>query len=135
MATISDIQIKIQKKFDQYADAFKVGDIKTMMDVYTPDAILMPPGSTMVKGAQAIEIHEKRNLAILRDMSVTVSEVGDVGDCIYTIIAIKALRGDNSEPLSVKELIVWKKIGDEYYAHRVIWNADCEQTNPWSNVA
>ncbi|XP_006824373.1 monocarboxylate transporter 12-like [Saccoglossus kowalevskii] len=75
--------------------------MKTRMDVCTPDALIMPPGCTIVKGRQAIENLEKRNQAMFSDVSFTISEVGDVGSCLYTIIATKMIQRDTSETVSV----------------------------------
>src|SRR5262245_57748127 len=47
-------QVAINKLIHDFAAAFNRGDMAAVTDMYADDAVVMPPGSNMIKGRNAI---------------------------------------------------------------------------------
>lgn len=94
--------------------------------LYTSDAIMMPQGAPMQRGANAIrdgfvQMGEQGGVSNIR---IETSEVEASGDLAYEI-GQYTLEGRGGEQVDRgKYLIVWKREGDNWKIYRDIFNSD-----------
>ncbi len=98
-------------------------------ELYTEDAVLMPPGAARLDGREAIQQYWQGLLdAGVGDVSVTTQEVEDAGDSAVDIGTISATApgdGDARVALTGKYIVVYRRDGGgNWRLHRDIWNFD-----------
>jgi uncharacterized protein (TIGR02246 family) len=111
-----------------FEEGVRKGDVERLAQLYTPDAIALPPDGPVVRGREAIKAMWSgaiRDLA-LRDVALDTLdlEVGadtacEVGEARLT------LEPASSAPTTarMKYVVVWKKAAGRWQLHRDIWNA------------
>jgi uncharacterized protein (TIGR02246 family) len=117
----------IEKQATAFSEAFAKGDFKTLANMYTEDAILMPPDGEMVKGRPAIEAFWKgAQQSGLTGAQLTVVEVTSSGDQATEVgTAVLTLKPANQPEAKQngKYLVMWKRQPDgTWKLHRDIWN-------------
>ncbi len=105
------------------------GNAAGMADLYSDDAILMPPGVGRITGRGGIQQYWQGLLdAGVKDLSLTTLEVEDVGDAAVEVGLIAATapgEGDARVALTGKYMVSWKRGGGgNWRLHRDIWNFD-----------
>ncbi len=96
--------------------------------IYTEDAVVMPQGAPLARGADAI----RDGFAALGRMGITsfdleTLEVERAGD-MASEMGRYTLRGiDGSEVDQGKYLVFWKEVGDTWRMHRGMFNSDSPQ--------
>lgn len=120
----------IRNNLDAWEAAFDAGDGKALADLYTEDAVLLPPGAERVEGRGKIaEFWQGAIDSGLEDPDLEAVEVVESGDLAYEVgrLSITA-PGEDGEPTPVsgKYVVIWQR-GDDgtWRLHRDIWN-----TNP-----
>lgn len=103
-----------------FTDCVNRGDVAAACTVYTETARLMPPGSPMVRGRQAIEGFWRAALPALGVKSAKLStvELEIVGD--RAIEVGEATLALESGPAKLKYIVVWKRGSDGAWR----WDAD-----------
>lgn len=116
----------IQKLNEQFTQAFNKGDAAAIAAMYTDDAIVLPPGSDMVKGRPAIQAFWKKSAEQLGDMRLTTVEVKPLGNRAAREIGTFALKTKAQPPQDVpgKYAVVWHKVGGEWKLGTDIWNTN-----------
>ena len=117
----------IRQQVDTFVSTFNAGDGKALGDLYTEDAIVLPPGSAMVEGRQAIgEFWQGAVDAGLKDLALAPAEIVAQGDAAYEVGTLQlSAPGEGGEPQAVegKYVVVWQKGADgTWRLHRDIWN-------------
>ena len=98
-------------------------------ELYTEDAVLMPPGAARLDGREAIQQFWQGMLdAGVGDISVATQEVEEAGDSaveVGTISATAPGEGDARVALTGKYIVVYRRDGGgNWRLHRDIWNFD-----------
>ncbi len=98
-------------------------------ELYTEDAVLLPPGAARLDGREAIQQFWQGMLdAGVRDISLTTQEVEDAGDSAVEVGTISATApgdGDARVALTGKYIVVYRRDGGgNWRLHRDIWNFD-----------
>lgn len=123
----SKIRKGIEEACAKYTQAIQEANVAGVIDVYTADATILPPGGEMVKGKQAIEEVYKNFFRIgMKDVAFTIIEVGGNGDTAYEIGKTKVRiqpEGQAAIIDSTKYLVIWKRQADDTWKVQVdIWN-------------
>jgi uncharacterized protein (TIGR02246 family) len=107
-----------------FEDAVRKGDADRLAQLYTADAIALPPDGPFVRGRDAI-----RDLwgGIMRDMGLreVALETADLevsGDTACEVGEARLTLAPSST-VTVKYVVAWKKAGGRWQLHRDIWNA------------
>ncbi len=106
----------------KFMAAFKSGDAAALANAYTSDAILAPPHSDFVRGAEQIQTFWKNVIAMgLRDVKLETAEVEAHGDLaietgLYTLLTPDGATADRG-----KYLVVWKNEHGTWKLRRDIW--------------
>jgi uncharacterized protein (TIGR02246 family) len=110
-----------------YQDAVSRGDAGAIADLYTADALLLPPDGPTVKGREAIRqwlsSGFERGLKSLQFESITLEIDGDTASEVAYVTLGSAGLGGQITTVVVKSLVVWKKSAGQWRLHRDMWNA------------
>jgi ketosteroid isomerase-like protein len=109
----------------KFMSAFHQSDAQQIAELYTSDAMLLPPGSPPITGYSAIEgfwgdILQK-GLSRLELKTLELEHLG------YTAIEIgraQLLTEAGEVAAAPKYLVVWVDAGNGWKLHRDIWNMD-----------
>lgn len=117
----------VKEGLDAWEAAFNAGDGKALADLYTEDAMLLPPGAERIEGRGKIaEFWQGAIDAGLADPSLEAVEVVESGDLAYEVGTLSITApGEDGEPMpaSGKYIVIWQR-GDDgtWRLHRDIWN-------------
>jgi uncharacterized protein (TIGR02246 family) len=108
----------------QWMEYFNKGDFAGIASLYTDDATAFPPGSSMVKGRDAIGAMWKSMAAQVSDPKVTTLDVRPLGPSAAREIGTFSLNTKGSTPQEVtgKYVVVWEKVGGDWKLAADIWN-------------
>jgi uncharacterized protein (TIGR02246 family) len=116
----------IEKLDDVWTAAFNKGDAAAVAVLYTEDAYVLPPGSSMVKGRAAIEAFWRQAAQQMGDARLTTIDVLPLGRSAAREIGTVTLKTKSQPPQEIvgKYVVVWRKIGRDWKLATDIWNTD-----------
>jgi uncharacterized protein (TIGR02246 family) len=108
----------------KWVEFFNKGDFPGVASLYTDDAVALPPGSSMVKGKEAIAAMWKNIARQVTDPQITTLDVQPLGSSFAREVGTYSLKksGPMSEELTGKYLVVWEKVGSDWKLAADIWN-------------
>ncbi|WP_247236051.1 DUF4440 domain-containing protein [Telluribacter sp. SYSU D00476] len=122
--TTESITGQIRQCNDAFEAAFVQQDSASVAALYTPDALLLPPGYAEFKGIQAVRDFWRgameMGVARIRLTTVEAEEHGDTATEIGNFV-ISSATGDTID--QGKYLVIWKRKDGRWYLHRDIWNS------------
>jgi ketosteroid isomerase-like protein len=128
---MSNLRSKFQQMEDNFADANKSGDVKTLMNFYTDDAILMAPYESMSKGRDETFTRNSKEMQgkKFQEFSGKVTDVFVSGDLAYEIgtYNVSFTTAQMTEPMKDqgKYVNIWQKQPDNTWKLKVeTWNSD-----------
>ncbi|MBW3671638.1 MAG: SgcJ/EcaC family oxidoreductase [Acidobacteria bacterium] len=128
-----DARAAIERNAAAWGDAVNRGDLDTLVDLYTQDALLMPPGSESLRGRTGVrQFAQGFSTYSPRDVALTVEEVEVCGDTAYEVGSYSmSLQppGQNRFTDRGKYIVVWKRGADGMWRiHRDIFNSNTPPT-------
>ncbi len=114
----------IQKLSDAWAAAFNKGDSNAVAELYTEDAYVLPAGSEMVHGRQALQSFWDTAMKQLGDAKLTTVDVQPLGSDAAREIGTFSFKtkGNAPEEVNGKYVVVWRKINNQWKLATDIWN-------------
>jgi uncharacterized protein (TIGR02246 family) len=114
-----------------FMSAFARRDAAGMAALYTPDGQLLPTGSDVVDGPQAIEAFWQAVMGMgIKEATLDTVEVEAHGDAAYEV-GRYTLKGDGGQLLDQgKYVVIWKRDGGQWKLHRDIWNSSLPAVQP-----
>jgi uncharacterized protein (TIGR02246 family) len=114
---------KINEKF---SEALNKGDAAAVAAMYTDDAVLLPPGSDMVKGRSEIRSFWQKTAEQAGDLKLTTVDVKALGSDAAREIGTFVAKTKGAQPQEVpgKYVVVWRKVGGDWKLATDIWNAN-----------
>lgn len=116
----------ILKNTQAFSDAYTSGDFESIANAYTKDGIILPPGSDIIKGREAIK---KRWIlpegVKVTHHKVTPTEISVIGNYAHDIGYYEGTtnRKDGSEvSWKGKYIIIWQKIDKDWKIYADAWN-------------
>jgi uncharacterized protein (TIGR02246 family) len=108
----------------KWIEMFNKGDFDGIASLYTEDAIVLPPGSGIVKGRAAVGAMWKAMAEQVSDPKLTVLDVKLLGPSSAREIGTFSLmtKGSAPEEVSGKYVVVWEKVGTDWKLATDIWN-------------
>jgi ketosteroid isomerase-like protein len=116
------------------ADAFKANDFTDVANMFSDDAVMLPPRRNIITGRKNIQSYwaKNRRLKELSFESVNFTPLGsavarDIGTLRMHIEPGRA-RGERQSDnggvseVSGKYVLLWRKIGDDWKLETSIWN-------------
>lgn len=107
-----------------WMELFNKGDFDAIAQLYTDDAVALPPGSSWIKGRAAIGAMWKSMAEQVVDPSVSAIDVKSLGPSAAREIGVFSLKtkGPNPKELTGKYVVVWEKVGGNWKLATDIWN-------------
>ena len=123
-AARSDDLATVQSLNDRLAASFNAGDGARIAEMYTDDALLMPPGGKLVKGRDGISKYWGATAPTVTNSKLTAAEAKIVGDTDAQEAGSFTARSRGAHPKDIagKFVILWRKVGDEWQVAADIWN-------------
>lgn len=124
MDKLSEIRKQIEANNKKLGEHIKKGDAKALASLYTKDAVLLPTGSNIVKGNEAIR--EFWDGAIkgmgVKELNLKTVEVVGKGDTVTEMgeYHTKLTTGEDRG----KYVVVWKSIPEGWKLHWDMWNTN-----------
>lgn len=117
---------RVNRKFEELTNA---GDAEGLSQLYSKDAIVLPPDAAMVRGREAVaglwrhvfdEMGLKKIELITRDLQIAGDE-----ETAYEVGEAKLQLEKDGETMqaTAKYAVVWIRIDGAWRLHRDIWNS------------
>jgi ketosteroid isomerase-like protein len=122
---VSKVKVTMQSVNDGVSVAFKAKDSVALAANYTSDAVMLPPNSGAVSGADQIRGTWHYFLGLgFKDLKITTSDAWLAGDMAveqgtWSLIDAKDAVADHG-----KFLVLWKQEGGKWKLFRDCWNSD-----------
>lgn len=123
---MSEAEIAVNNR--AFERAVETKSVDKIAELLAPDVIALPPDGPIVVGKEAVTQlwastigeHGLKSVSIRVEKLDLVDDIAsEVGHASMTL----APPGGKAEQVSVKFLVVWKRIGGKWLLHRDIWNA------------
>ncbi|GAA4395568.1 hypothetical protein GCM10023187_02630 [Nibrella viscosa] len=121
--TTESIKDQIRRGNDAFEAAFARQDSKGLSELYTSDAVLLPPGATGQNGPQTIGQFWQGAMDMgVAGVKLTSIEVENHGDTAIEMgqYELRSAAGDQLD--HGKYIVIWKRQGGQWRLHRDIWN-------------
>lgn len=117
---------RIEELSRRFSAAYVAGDIETMVELYTPDAVIFPGNSEMLRGTDAIRQYWTipagqritRHVATPTEIRIDGDHAYDYG--VYEIAGER--NGTAWGPSLGKYVIVWRRTPEGWRMHLDMWN-------------
>ena len=113
----------LNKLAADFQAAYNAKDAARVASLYAEDAVMMPPGETMVKGRSAIEARFRRDMQQNVTLKISPTESAIIGDRAYEVGTIVVTMPDG-KPMSEKYMVVLERVGNDWKIAYDIWNSD-----------
>jgi uncharacterized protein (TIGR02246 family) len=119
-----DVQEAITAANEAFVTAFNAGDAMGLAALYTPEAQLLPPGSDMVTGTDAIASFWAGvfEMGVASGVLETVEAQG-IGDTAFEVGRYSLYAADGQVLDAGKYIVIWRRIDGQWRLHRDIWNS------------
>ena len=105
--------------------AYNSGDAEGVGGLYTDDAIIMPPGAPVVRGAKAsVALWQATMDSGLARLDLIDEEIIGSGNTAVNQGSFIAYDADGNQIATGKFLVFWKNIDGVWKLHHDIWNMD-----------
>lgn len=121
--TTTDVRADIRRADDAFEKQFSEGNAAGIAELYTSNAMLLPPGSDPMQGKQAIRDFWQGAMNMgIRQVKLEIMDVEPQGDSIIEVGHYQ-LKGAGDEVMDWgKYLVIWKQEDGNWKLHRDIWN-------------
>jgi len=108
----------------KWMELFNKGDFQGIAELYTVDAVALPPGSPMVRGKAAIGAMWKGMAEQASNPKLTALEVKRLGPATAREIGTFSLttKGSSPKEVSGKYLVLWERVRGQWKLAADIWN-------------
>ena len=108
----------------KWMEFFNKGDFAGIAQLYTEDAMVLPPGSGVVKGRAAIGAMWKSMAEQVSDPKIAALDVKMIGPAAAREVGTFSLKTKAPTPQDVtgKYVVVWEKVGNDWKLATDIWN-------------
>jgi uncharacterized protein (TIGR02246 family) len=124
------VKQEVDRTNREFVAAFNRGDMATVASCYVEDAKVMPPGSEVVQGREAIEqfwrgVQKQMGVKEVTLDSQEVEASGDIAHEVGTATLKIEPPGGQAATVPIKYLVAWKRQADGAWRVAVdIWNSN-----------
>ena len=114
----------VQKLADQLAEAFNNNAAVGVGELYSEEAILLPPGADMRMGRKDIQAFWAQQAKRAEALSIAVLDVKPLGPDVARAVVRGEMttKGDEPRYLAGRNLVVLQKVGADWKLAAHIWN-------------
>lgn len=127
--SVSEIRKTIEANNRKFGEFIRKGDAKALASLYTRDASLLPTGSAVIKGNEAVQEFWAGAITglKLKDADLKTVEVVGEGDSV-TEMGEYHLKMEQGEDRG-KYVVMWKSTPEGWKLHWDIWNTSQAPTD------
>lgn len=119
-----DAHKAVEASAAKWQAAYNAGDGAAIAALYAKDAVLHPPNSAPVHGAEAIEAFWTAAVGEGGTTELTTEEVYAMGDMVVEVGMYSGTNADGSHADHGHYTVVYKKKGEHLMMFRDMWNSD-----------
>ena len=124
-ADATDIHAAIRAAYDAFESTFACADAAGMAALYTADGMLLPTGTGMISGSEAIQDFWQGAM----DMGVATAkiDIAEVSEHAHIVVDVGhyVLGAANGHVLERgKYIVIWRNENGRWKLHRDIWNSN-----------
>lgn len=114
----------VQKLADQFAEAFNKNAASGVGEMYTEDAILVPPQADIRMGRRDIQAFWTQQAKRAEDLSITVLDVKPLGPEAARAVVRGEMttKGPQPQSLTGRNVVLLQKVGPDWKLATHIWN-------------
>jgi ketosteroid isomerase-like protein len=118
-------RIEIENANKKFVDAFAKNDSQSIANLYAENAKAFPPNGAIVEGRKNIQDFWKgaRDSGISK-FELTTTEFEKSGNTAYEVGNYTLFGSDGKAIDDGKYIVIWKKIGKNWFLYRDIWNSN-----------
>ena len=122
--SLNEIKLAMQSTNDLFnTEVFGKRNFNALDQIYTKDARILPPGSPMISGREAIKKFWSELVSSARSAVLESIDVMPAGDGIVEIgRATLTLEGEAAVQMEVKYVVYWRQEDGRWKWHVDIWN-------------
>lgn len=118
-----DIRAAIEAANNRFEEALGRGDATALADLYTPNAMVFPANTDIVKGKEAIKnLFQGLISSGVKGITLTTVEVDRFGDTANEVGKYILKDGNGKEVDNGKYVVIWKRVRGQWKLHRDIFN-------------
>jgi uncharacterized protein (TIGR02246 family) len=108
----------------KFTELFNKGDFAGVAALYTEDALVLPPGSAVVKGSAAIGAMWRGMAKQVSDPKLITVDVKPFGPNSAREIGTFSLKTKGATPqeMTGKFVVLWEKVGNDWKLAVDMWN-------------
>lgn len=119
-----DVREEVRMANERFCDAFSRGAPWEMAAMYTPGAMILPPGGEVARGFDALENFWHGSLdRDVKEISLQTVELDLEGDTAIEVGCYVLWDKEDRRADEGKYLVVWKHDHGMWKLHRDIWNS------------
>ena len=121
----SAVRSQIAEADRRFCEAVGRGDVEgAALDVYTSDAVILPPGAAMVRGREAIVgfWRDAAQALSLEQVELSSVELCRAGDYVHQVG--RAVLTAGGQQVVGKYVVLWKQEDGRWKWHVDCWNLD-----------
>lgn len=127
-----DARKAIERANRRFGEFIRKGDADAVGELYTEDAMLMPPNNDMVRGRRGTAGFWGAAIRMgVKDAELKTVELNQVGDMVHEVgnYALKIQpEGQKTFEDHGKYVVIWRQTSDgSWRLHRDIWNSSLPQ--------
>ena len=124
---LNQISLSIQEGNAKFGEGFRQGNPGAVAELYTDEAVLLPPNFNMIKGKEGIETFWAGAMQMgVKDVSLSTEDLMIMGDFVCEIGKYKLTiqpEGQETTEDQGKYLVIWKQAAEgTWKLHIDIWN-------------
>ena len=116
----------VQRLADQFAEAFNKNSAAGVGDMYTDEAILIPPEADTRMGRRDIQAFWTQQAREAENLTVTLLDVKPIGpDAARAVLRSEVTpKGPRAQHVTARNVIVLQKVGADWKVSTHTWNYD-----------
>ncbi len=122
-----DIRNAIEAADREFEATFARGDASGLADLYTAEGAVLPPGSEVLRGKDAVrQVWQGAMDMGIKEAELEPFEVEGFGDTAHEVGRYR-LKGEGGQVMDRgKYIVIWKREGGRWKIHRDIFNSSME---------
>ncbi|MBV2090977.1 MAG: nuclear transport factor 2 family protein [Candidatus Thiodiazotropha sp. (ex Ctena orbiculata)] len=122
---ITDIKLSFGSIVENFERSFKQGNMADLAAFYSDNAMLLPSGSDVIEGRQAIEAYWQHAIDMgIKSIRIDLMELEQHGDSATEVSHYTMFDGEESVVDQGKGIMIWKYDGSAWKMHRDIWTSN-----------
>lgn len=118
-------RIEIENVNKKFVEAFAKKDTQSIGNLYAENAKVFPPNGAIVEGRKNIQDFWKGAIdSGIAKFELTTTEFEKAGNTAYEVGNYTLFNADGKSIDDGKYIVIWKKIGKNWFLFRDIWNSN-----------